>query len=434
MDLSRKQDIAIIGGGVGGCCTALELAKTGKYQVQILEKNSELMNESSDATPGRMGLGFHYADQNTAIYYLHATLNFTKRFSNFRQEIDKGNSHPLRRGRYFIMKNSLVSTESILKTYDALKAEYIRIVQQDQTYQLFGQPDEFYRILEPHEYQNDVVEADVEIGIETAEELLNWKQFRLCIINELQKHENRITINLNTEVTGIRAVHKSGYSIQSESQSGYQITTFADIVVNASWYNISKFNKMLGVTDVKSCNRVKAIATVLLPIELVDAPSMFFCMGSFCMFSNKGGGVGMITYASETNLAVSSSDDFEGDMLDIYFNVSDHDKRAKGQRIINGVSKFIPKMKNAQLVKTGYGVIQTIIDKDANDHGFVIGNLDFLHDPETGGIYKRDYSGVRVLHAGYIVNACMKLLYCNQNAERVRQIIDRNETEQFISY
>jgi glycine/D-amino acid oxidase-like deaminating enzyme len=105
MDLSRKQDITIIGGGVGGCCTALELAKTGKYQVQILEKNAELMKESSDATPGRMGLGFHYADQSTAIYYLHATLDFTKRFGNFRQEIDKGNSHPLRRGRYFIMKN-----------------------------------------------------------------------------------------------------------------------------------------------------------------------------------------------------------------------------------------------------------------------------------------------------------------------------------------
>ena len=308
MDLSGKQDITIIGGGVGGCCTALELAKTGKYQAQILEKNSELMKESSDATPGRMGLGFHYADQSTAIYYLHATLDFTKRFGNFRQEIDKGNSHPLRRGRYFCL------------------------------------------------------------------------QFRLYLINELQKHENRFKINLNTEVTGIRAVNKSGYSIQSESQSGYQITTSADIVVNASWYNISKFNKMLGVTDVKSCNRVKAIAMVLLPIALVDAPSMFFCMGSFCMFSNKGGGVGMITYASETNVAVCSSNDFEGDMADIYFNVSDHDKRAKGQRIINGVSKFIPKMKNAQLVKTYYGVIQTIIDKDANDHWFVIGNLDFLHD------------------------------------------------------
>lgn len=70
MIVNSKQNktISIIGGGIGGCCTALEMAKTGRYKINIFEKRSELMRESSDATPGRMGLGFHYADKKTAIY------------------------------------------------------------------------------------------------------------------------------------------------------------------------------------------------------------------------------------------------------------------------------------------------------------------------------------------------------------------------------
>ena len=100
MDSYQRQTVIIVIGGAGGCCTALELAKTKQFNIHLFEKNKELMRESSDATPGRMGPGFHYADVDTASYYLHATLNFTKRFSRFHQEIEQKPSHPRRRGRY----------------------------------------------------------------------------------------------------------------------------------------------------------------------------------------------------------------------------------------------------------------------------------------------------------------------------------------------
>ncbi|XP_064633419.1 uncharacterized protein LOC135491454 [Lineus longissimus] len=427
--VQELKTLSIIGGGIGGCTTALEMAKTGKYKITIYEKQSELMRESSDATPGRMGLGFHYADKETAVYYLHATLEFTKKFGHFRQECDRVSSHPMRRGRYFIMKDSLVPKDDILKTYDAVKDEYASIIRRDASFQLFGPPDDFYRILQPHEYADDVQIEKVDIGIETAEELLGWASFRIFILNEIEKYSNFISIRTNTEVLAIQSVGRCSYLLQSKWGRETATTSHTDIIVNASWYNISKFNEMLGVPDVRRCNRVKAIATVQLPDDLFDAPCMFFCMGSFCMFSNKGNGIGMLTYSPETNLALSSSSDFEQEMWDTFFNVSDAEKTRKGEKIIAGVTKFIPKMKDAKLLKTGYGVIQTLMDEDTMDFGFQIGNLDFIHDPKTGGIYKRNYSGVSLGRAGYVVNSCMKLLYCFQNAELVRSFVEENIIE-----
>ena len=429
MNFLQRQTIAIIGGGAGGCCTALELARTGRFNIHLLEKNDELMRESSDATPGRMGLGFHYADKDTALYYLHATIEFTRRFGQFRQEVCRGQAHPLRRGRYFILKNTMVPVGDILETYDALKKEYTKMVHKDASYEVFGPPENFYRVLETCEYEKDVAAEKVELGIETAEELLDWPRMRRFIINQLEQfqEDSTVTIRTNTEVVEITAAgDHCGFVLDAVSTlGGCGVKIFADLTVNASWYNIAKFNKMLGVSawTRKRCNRIKAIATVHLPEGLANMPSMFFCMRPFCMFSNKGNRVGMITYAPETNIAVSSSGELEQEFSRIYFDLSENEKYIKGQKILAGVSKFIPKMKNAKLIKVKIGIIQTFIDEDTIDFGFKIGNLDSLHDPAMGGINKRDYSGVETPRPGYVINACMKLLYCFNNAELVRDLI-----------
>ena len=174
MDIPEGRTNVVIGGGVGGCCTALALARTQQFQIYLLEKNGELIRESRNATPGRMGLGFHYADKETALYYLHATLEFTRKYGRFRQEVGRSETlHPLRRGRYFILKSSLVPVKEILDTYDALKEEYTNMVSKDPSYEVFGRPEDFYRVLEPWEFEEDVATEEIEMGIETAEELLD---------------------------------------------------------------------------------------------------------------------------------------------------------------------------------------------------------------------------------------------------------------------
>ncbi|KAJ7382797.1 hypothetical protein OS493_032757 [Desmophyllum pertusum] len=253
MNSSSRQTIAIIGGGAGGCCSALALARTGRFNIYLLEKNEELMRESSDVTSGRMGLGFHYADKGTALYYLHATIEFSRR--------------------------------EILDTYNALKEEYTKMVLEDARNEIFGPPEHFYRILEPYEFEKDVAMETIAMGIETAEELLDWPSLRRFIISQLElfQDENTVTIKTNTEVTEISAVSdRCGYVIDTVSMpEGDVVKIFADITVNASWYNIAKFNKMVGISAWarKRCNRIKAIATVHLPEDLANMPSMFFLHG-----------------------------------------------------------------------------------------------------------------------------------------------------------
>ena len=113
--------------------------------------------------------------------------------------------------------------------------------------------------------------------------------------------------------------------------------------------------------------------------ELANLPSMFFCMGPFDMFCNKGDGTGMMTYAQETNIAMtSSSGELEPAFLQMYFNLSDRDKHIRGQRIVAGVSQFIPALRNSKVLKVNIGIVQTFISEDTIDHGFQIGNLGFF--------------------------------------------------------
>lgn len=244
------KNIVIIGGGAGGCCTATELAKTGLYNVYLLEKNQELMRESSDATPGRLGLGFHYADKTTALHFLHVTVDFVKTYGRFRQEIGRNQSHPLRRGRYFIVKDSLVPARDILDTYEAIKQEYAKMVREDPSCEVFGPPKDIYRILDPDEFEADVDMKKIELGIETAEELLDWSRLREFIVDQLERKENRILVLTNTNVVRVAPHEFSGYYVDGvNTNHGSAVRIYADFVVNASWYNISKFNDMLGISS-----------------------------------------------------------------------------------------------------------------------------------------------------------------------------------------
>lgn len=422
-DSRLRPTVAIIGGGAGGCCSAIELGLTGRFNILLLEKNRELMRGSSDITPGRLSLGFHYADKDTALYFLHVTVKFVKRYGNFRQELSREQSHPLRRGRYFIMKNSLVPAKTILEIYEAIKQEYAKIVREDPSCEVFGPPENIYRILEAHEFEKDVEIASIDMAIETAEELLDWPKMRKFLVDQIEQNEN-VFVQSNTNVVTITALSGKGFVIDGiNTNHGGAVRIVADFVVNASWYNISKFNRMLGISSVcrNRCNRLKAIATVQIPKELANVPSMFFCMGPFCMFCNKGNGVGMITYAPETNIAVTTSSGEQETKFSRFCHglADEKETLARGERILAGVTKYIPNMQLAKLTKVSIGIVQTFMDESTLDPGFKIGNLDFIHNPLKGEIAKRNYSGVEEPIPGYVINACIKLIYCFDNAHLV---------------
>ena len=54
-----KCDVIVIGGGIFGCLTAIELSKKG-LRVQLHEKNDQIMIGASLNNQNRLHLGYHY--------------------------------------------------------------------------------------------------------------------------------------------------------------------------------------------------------------------------------------------------------------------------------------------------------------------------------------------------------------------------------------
>jgi len=427
---------AIIGGGLAGCLAAIELANKD-YKVCLIEAKDGLLEGTSSVTPGRMGLGFHYIHKETAIVYLHSTIQFVKKYKDLVHPLmiggDKAEDHPLRRGRYFITEDSLFPKEEILETYAELQKEYRRLCEEDISNQVFGDPDLFFQILDPSEYEYDVSDKIV-CGVETPEHLLNWFPFKRFILNEIEK-------NRNIEVFTSEEVRKVGFDAENSrhvlfcyskesKQLNYEI--YSPFVVNCTWERVEEITQAAGFLPIENhvsprgierTNRLKILVEVKLPEKLLNAHSMFFCMGPHCMFSNMGDGRGMLTYAPVTNFMQSNAVSVPKDIAH-YLELNGNDElddstmekvTEYGKRIIKGVSAYIPEMGSAELLSVRFGIVVTRGSVDIFDH-----NSDF-HIRNYNGIIANKYP------LGWVNNTCMKLLYAYDNAVSICEIADEQE-------
>ena len=81
-DMYSLFDSAIIGGGIFGCLSAIELSKLGK-EVILLEQKNSLMNGASSNNTNRLHLGYHYPrDLNTALQCKNGFHMFLQEYSN----------------------------------------------------------------------------------------------------------------------------------------------------------------------------------------------------------------------------------------------------------------------------------------------------------------------------------------------------------------
>lgn len=422
-----RTEVTVIGAGAAGIGAALSLANRG-YNVKLIEKFT-LGSGSSGRNPGRMGHGFHYVDVETALMYLRASIQVQREHPDYL--IGGKNlapNHPLMHGRYFITKDSDASPEEILKTYAAIQREYERLVAEDPANEVFGPPDKFFRILEPHEYEKNVNMEKVALGVETAERLFDWQRFAVDVKEKILAHPN-ISLYENTEVVGIEqgVLGESRFIIRTKTTdvNGISESFKTDYIVNSTWQDIEKLNNQLGLRMVPGSrtNRLKCLLVVKLPDSLKEVNSMFFCMGQHGMFSNLGNGYGMITYAKVTNMGV-----FDGLEVDketqrlLNRGATNLEKKLVAEEMLVGIAEYIPDMIKAKIVDVKYGIVQT--------SGIL--SLDDLNNPHSS-FHKRNYYGVREEQIGVVSNPAIKLFYFVKNGELTADFIDaQTETTELI--
>lgn len=289
----------------------MEIAKKG-YEVVILEQAEDILQGTSARTPGRMGLGYHYFDFDTAKFYMEQTLAFMKKYSDCFLGNDSSESY-LRNGRYFIVKDSLVKTQNLMHTYDKVSLKYEQMARSDPSNKVFNS-FRLHRALHTNEYKNDVDISNISFAIETQERLLDWMKFSLRIRSDIAKYPN-IKIILNSKIADVSMTEDRKFILSSKESNWKSVKNYFDFVVNCSWQNIDLINEKLGLGDVKSrkedpikssTSRLKLLAEIEIPRSLQNCHSMFFCIGPHAMFSNLGNGIGRITYAPVTNFQATS--------------------------------------------------------------------------------------------------------------------------------
>ena len=121
MKLPKKKSICIIGGGFYGCYIAKKINENYKnVQVEIFEKNSDLLSEAGKNNQYRLHLGFHYPRSFQTIKQTQeGSKIFIKEFKNFV-------SRP-KKNIYLIHQKSLVKFTSYKKIFKRLKIGFKEI-------------------------------------------------------------------------------------------------------------------------------------------------------------------------------------------------------------------------------------------------------------------------------------------------------------------
>ena len=414
MMAGNLSEVVIIGAGVAGLSAAFELSKIRKV---VLIDKGRLFSGSSGRNPGRMGHGFHYIDYETAKFYLEASIQVQRAYPGFLVGQELPFEHPIRHGRYYVTKTSLYKLTEVLDTYRKIQQRYAELVEADPANKVFGEPESFIRILEAHEYQDHVNADIIEGGVETCEHLFDFQSFAKSMRKMIDVNDN-IRLIENAEVMNLEHYpeQSSRFKIKLKQQDQTHIDIHADFIVNSAWENIEKLNDTLGITYIDGIrtNRLKCLVEVELPPSLLKVNSSFFCMGSFCMFSNMGNGRGMMTLADVTNMEVSSATAISANMVRfVNGDVSQEEKDAIGEEIKSGVAYYIPAMKDAKVLDVKFGIVQTK------------GKLS-LQDLVTreAAHHSRNYHYIREEMHGLISNPAMKLFYFVQNGIEVKNIFE----------
>lgn len=244
--------------------------------------------------------------------------------------------------------------------------------------------------------------------------MLDWQKFDSRLKEELAQHQN-IQIRTNFKVDKVSPRQGGGFDFADSVEGDY--------VVNCTWQNIEQLIQKLGLGDAhfkkenpkeSATARLKLLVEVALPPQLERAHSMFFCFGEHAMFSNLGNEIGRITYAPVTNFGTTTESEMPAQWQKwLAEGLNAKEQQEYGQKIIDGVSLYIPAMADAKVNRVIAGIVKSKGEVE-------------LSNPNSS-FHKRAYSGVEEQQIGWIDNAAMKLFYCLDNAKEVAEIIQNQE-------
>jgi glycine/D-amino acid oxidase-like deaminating enzyme len=297
--------VGVLGGGLQGCCIALELAARGA-RVKLFDKNEALLSRTAIANEGKVHLGYMYAGD--------PTLSTAKRMMTgalaFAPFLERHLGKPARSflvsgpAIYVVHRDSQVSADdccSYLKTVHALVNEAAG--RRCDAY--FGR--ELSAPLRPLSAAEKEEAFDPHIAlaaVASPEIAINPVALALGLRDCVTAHPH-IEVRCNRNVTGAKD-ERNCMLVLSDGPEGAAADRF-DHVVNALWEGRLALNESLGHKANRPwLHRLKYGVSFRLPANVTPPPSATFVLGPFGEVVTYGDGQIYLTWYPECLQAISA--------------------------------------------------------------------------------------------------------------------------------
>lgn len=311
-------NILIVGSGVFGCCTAIELAKAG-FVIDIVDCEDDIMTQASRVNHNRVHLGYHYLRSiETAEQSIEGLLSF---MFNYGQAVENQFDN-----YYAIAKHNSKTT-----------------------------PDEFLNFCNKvgigydYEYPDDKLfdKTMLSACFKVPEPVFDYSLLKKLVKNNLVK--SKVNLLLKNRLTDLKKVGSTYSATYNNVIKEY------DAVINASYANFNTINSLLGIP----LKKLLYERVVIPEFKYNSSPFGLTVMdGEFCSVMPKGKQQNEfllyhVKYSVLENQLTEIHPDFSLQLDDKCKNIYAHSQ------------SFMPFLDN--VVANGYNEITRVVHKNDDD-------------------------------------------------------------------
>ena len=318
--------VAVIGGGIFGSSTALELSKN--FDVTLYERSGELLSGASTNNHLRHHGGYHYPrSKSTALECLNSRESFEKEYGGCI-------IRPFNHYHAIAKEDSKTTPGSYLKFCEELGLPY-------QVVDIDG---------------NLINKERVSMVVKVAEYAYDPKKMLEIVKEKLKNSE--VEVKLNHEIKGgeIRGDKKV---LRISSPSGILEEEF-DFVINATYFNFNCFNQWFGLPRRKVLYELVEMLEIELPLKEKVGLSIFDGQFSTLMPRAEEGRFTLV------HIKESILNDFVSDNLDPEIMILQNVKTNR-EKILKTATKDFPILKDAKIIRPIYVIRAVKANVDDTD-------------------------------------------------------------------
>ncbi|HEY7884504.1 MAG TPA: FAD-dependent oxidoreductase [Cellvibrionaceae bacterium] len=279
--------IAVLGGGVMGCCTALCLARLGA-SVTLFEQHPRIMSEASRWNEGKIHLGYLYAASRT-LDTAKKVLTGGLRFRPIVEQLLETSIAPWitpQADHYLVHKNSVVGPQEIWDYFT--KVTDLVLEHPDVKGYLRDISPSDLRRLAAADIDFDYNPEQIRLATRVPEYSIDTTRFADALVRRVMAES---FISVLTEQS-VQSVSPDGEKAERYTvHTGQDTFTGFDAVVNALWAGRPSIDKtIIGRTDFSMHHRYRVSAFLQCPPGHSNHSSAVICAGPFGDIKHYGNG------------------------------------------------------------------------------------------------------------------------------------------------